>query len=257
MPVVADPLLDAGKPIRSTDIKAMRDQIDALTDSLAQVSGDGFYTHFSTRRGYASDEIVDGVTGATRLADGLHYFVDTGAADNWIEQMTSATDWMHYVRLTGEGGICTDVGMRPDKVTLPITFEVRFRGSSLGGGSNVYIGIRDRAVAAPITSYTRGVIVEQNSAANWRLTSDDNATRTLGSDFARPVNSTWTTYKIEYVSAAECNLYIDGSATPTETFTADLPDDGVLHGFFYMKDMGNVDLDYMTFFAGARFPDYS
>jgi hypothetical protein len=252
---VPDPLLDSGKPIRSTDIKQMRDNQNYLNTEIGRASRGAVFDHFNRRTGYSSDLIVAGFVGPTSRTDhAWRYYAGSNAGDEILEGMTGAANWAHYIRGTGEWLFQSIQAFQPNNADLPLDVTFRCRGSALAAGTALFLGLINYVAASTVTP-TRGVYLERDTAANWKFSTDDNSTPASSSTFARAANDTWFTVRILYNSTSEVECYFDG--TLEHTFTADLPNDGVLHLTAAAIDMGNFDTDYAGMVPSGPVGDFA
>lgn len=271
---VADPLLDSGKPIRSTDGKRMRDnQADFNTRIAALEAAPDAYvsSHFTRRSGYASDQII-GFAAATSTASMQNYedrwflkLESFAAATLYFSEGVSVSDNLeHYLNLfIDASGAGTDYGVVQSSVafnftysTLPITFEARVTFPH-NDPTSFRIGLRNFALnnAAP----TDGIFLERNGA-NFRFRTVNASVSTNGSDFAPPTASTWFIVKVIFTNSPsnQALCYLDGALKDTLT-GANLPTAKNLHARFEVTDKTGAGvvwkLDEMRCYAAANVAD--
>lgn len=265
---VADPLLDSGKPARSTDIKKIRDNQDYFNEqiSLSPTSG-GVQSHFNR---------ADFGASAGTLADvlaGEGIFIEASSAAVWELRIDNTID-AHYIRfaapssVNGANLVCMSA-MDFTTWTKPLTFKCRLRSAGWAAGdfSGFRIGFANDGVAVTpsMTANTRpqhGIYLEEGAAgANFRFVSSNGGANTVGSDFTKPSDNTWFEVKIEFtdVGGNQAICQIDG--VTKETITTNLPTARNLFGMVSLVSaVGSaavVDVDRISVMSGGAINDHA
>jgi hypothetical protein len=265
---VADPLLDSGKPIRSTDIKQMRDnQADheSRVLSLEDVQNVRISSHFVKNHNYASGVVITGVTSLKGYDQ--DWYLETDGAEIVESVAISATADNHYLRLNTTGGnlramIVGDVSLNFDQRVKPLTFISRQR--HLNNADSFIIGFA--ASATVPTGYpllatltpTSGCWLEK-SGANWHFAYASAGAVLNGTDFAPVAASTWFEVKIIFTDTPSDRFlaYLNGTLKETFTTAASLPTGRNIFATVKHVSAGTreLDIDRIDCYAGGPITD--
>ncbi len=251
---VADPNLDVDKPIRSVDIKQIRDNqdyFDGLLETFLQDSdARRVFSHFNrfffgkagSNLNFGS--IVDGDTGLDpwALIDGFWFHVENSTADEaewrfWSPYDTSNLD--HFVtggKSNGAGGkavrLYNTLGINFNEMTRPIEFKIRCQlATNLG---TFQLGLRnwEHANIGPPVRPTDGIFLEFISAGNWQFVAANGSAYSVSAPFAAIAAATWFEVQILFqddpANQAEC--YLNGALKHTFSAADNIPVGKTLFG---------------------------
>lgn len=273
---VADPLLNSGKPGRSTDWKRIRDNQDDFDSRIMALEDPSIrvFSHFARRIGYTSalanfdDLILDGTTHETFYEGNNFYMTDNGSAGaplftNMMGQ--SPTSDQHFVRMSdcNLGGfiIATSSFLFSRTGAPPIEYIARIRASS--NNEFFHFGFVNWTTGATLTSPAASlptvpyIIMNRNNATDmWRFSCFNGTSTTHGSDFAKVVANTWFEVKITFTNnpSNQALCYLD--SVLKSTLSTNLPTASILYGFVAQTCTGDtVDLDRMEVSASGVLSD--
>lgn len=230
---VPDPNLDPDKPVRSADLKQIRDNQDDHESRLVSVEDASIrvFSHFVSFRGVEtggggySSSIITTNNDVVNFEGGKFYLASTAALVQQIIVSTTADD--HYLRWTpgaaGVGQCIANLSFNFASRTKPITFNWRFRTSD--NTNAFFLGLTNLPASKANTTPTDGIYLLLGGAGStfrFRSTSSVSGLSTTGSDIAF-ANNTWYEVKIlfEDTPGNQARCYVDGLLK--ETFTTNLP----------------------------------
>ena len=271
---VADPLLNSDKPIRSTDIKQMRDnqddfdgRITALEDPSIRIA-----SHFSRPIGPVA-KIVDGAgAGASYTADPEWHVevASDGDAFNGILQDSSADQ--HYIKFDPTSGgdhglIAGKTGFYFDNRVKPIVCNIRLKmnaTTAAAGWDAFYIGLgSDQATELWPTLNTEpsdGIYLTYSSDTEWVWKAGDAGVWTTGTPFTHGLDNTWFTLSITWVAASKtATCVVDGTTRETFTSADNIPAAKMVYPFAaFGSNVNNADnawVDSIECYASGAITD--
>lgn len=266
---VADPLLDSGKPGRSTDIKQMRDnQADHETRilSLEDINNVRISTHFVKNHNYASSLVLTGAVGSRILNDyDRDWYLEVYAAEAEIAEFIglSATADNHHLQINTTANTATAAGMIVGSLAFnfdlrvkPLTYIARCRQENIA--DDLVVGFSQFPAIGTLRP-TSGCWLEL-SGGDWRFSCASASSYTNGSAITEVTAGTWFEVKIVFTDTPTDRFlcYLDGTLKETFTTAGSLPTARNIYGMVKHKSTTSgryFDIDRLDIYAGGPITD--
>jgi len=264
---VPDPVLDIGKPGRSTDWKQFRDnqtdhesRINALEDASVRT-----FSHFSTL--YNNASIIADAT----IVEGYNdwYFESTTADVEVRNGIYIGTD-KHYIDITstgasGAGIVSSKTGFYFDNRTKPLICTIRFKVSltSAAGWGAFYIGLAGtniNGISSGAGQPVNGIYVMRSDANNWICRSRRNSVNAADPAAFAKLDAAWNELIITWVTAAKtATLTLNAAEVAVFTDADTIPSDKVLYPYVQVGSPAagalSMYIDRIECYAGGALTD--